>query len=118
MGYTLRRHLNHNDIIVALPGFLLRQTNPGYLVGGMQEIGVIGPVELIGFTHDVTGGGHASLTSFEHLHWWADQVTNRIDIGHARTHVFVNENLTLLSDCHAQHFPVMFGFRSLSGADE
>src|SRR5260370_14421640 len=69
MRYALRGHLNHNDIIVALPGFFLRQTNPGDLVGRMQAIGEISPVEFLMFTHDVTTGGQSSLTNFEHLHW-------------------------------------------------
>src|SRR5438876_3568805 len=84
----------------------------------MQEIGVIGPVEFVGFAHNVARCRRASLTSFEHLHWRADQVTNRINIGYTRAHVLVNENLALLSDRYAEHLPVVFGFSPLTCADE
>src|SRR5258708_11825756 len=107
MRYALRGHLNHNDIIVALPGFFLRQTNPGDLVGRMQEIGVISPVEFIMFTHDVTSGGHASLTSFKHLHWRADQVTKPIKFWVTRAPWLVHQKLPPPSHCHPQPPPIL-----------
>ena len=42
--HTLGRHLNNDHILVPLPGFLLRQTDPAYLIGGMQKVRVIRPV--------------------------------------------------------------------------
>src|SRR5258707_15339301 len=92
MRYALRGHLNHNDIIVALPGFFLRQTNPGDLVGRMQEIVVISPVEFIMFTHDVTSGGHASLMSFKHRHLHAQQVHKFISFVETVALLFVHRN--------------------------
>src|SRR5260370_27650561 len=100
MRYALRGHLNHNDIIVALPGFLLRQTNPGDLVGRMQEIGVISPVEFIMFTHDVTSGGHASLTSFKHFPLRGTLATHTLTVSAHPSPLLFYLNIALLP-----HFP-------------
>src|SRR5258708_40270918 len=108
MRYALRGHLNHNDIIVALPGFFLRQTNPGDLVGRMQEIGVISPVEFIMFTHDVTSGGHASLTSFKHLHWRAGSGTKTQKIGDTTGPLLCDSKAPLLLDSPPTPLPAMF----------
>src|ERR1700687_3553529 len=104
MRDVLRRHLNYYNVVVPLPCFLLRQTNPGYLVRGMQEVRIIGPIKFIWLTHNVTSSGRTSLTSFNHLHWRADQVTYSIDIGHARANVFINNNLSLLPYSYTKNF--------------
>src|ERR1700676_291258 len=116
--HILGRHLNNDHILVPLPGFLLRQTDPAYLIGRMQKVRVIRPVKLAGFTHDVASGRHPSFTSLEHLHGRTDQITNRIDVGYTRTHVFINKDFALLPYRDAQHFPVVFGLWPLTRPNE
>src|ERR1700685_4419880 len=71
------RHLDLDDVAVLRPGLGLGQAAPGHLVGGVQEVGILGEVELVVLAHDVAGGADPALARLEHLHRRGEEVARR-----------------------------------------
>src|SRR5579875_3601851 len=115
---TFGRHLNNDDIVVALPGLFFREANPTDLIGGVQEIGIIRPVQLDFLAHDVAGGGHPALARFEHLHRRSDQITDSIGMGNTGAHMLIDQNFALFANRDAQHLLEVIGARSLARGEK
>src|SRR5580704_9254445 len=65
---VIRRHLDLDDVAVLRRRLGLGQAAPSHLIGGVQEVGVLGEVECVVFAHDVAGGPDSALARLEHLH--------------------------------------------------
>src|SRR5487761_1589140 len=111
------RHLDLDHVVVALLRLGLGQAAPGHLVGGVQEVGIAGVVELVMLAHDVAGGGAAALARLEHLHRRAEQVPGRPDGRDGRPHGPVGDDEPPLVGLQPERL-VHGQVRALAGADE
>src|SRR6266498_674722 len=111
-------HLDDDHVGDPLACLLLGEADPGDLIGGVEEVGVLGEVELGRFAHDVLGRGHPALARLEHLHRRPDEVADGVDVGDAGPHRLVDHDLFAGPDGHAEDLTGLRGVRRLPGADE
>src|SRR5438105_10631719 len=115
---ALRRHLDLDHVAVLLPGLPLRQPAPRDLVGGVEEVGVLGVVPLPVLAHDVASGDAARLAGLEHLERRADEVADGVDVGHRRLHGPVDLDVHAVVDLDAEGVDEGLRLGPLAGGDE